>query len=86
MITKETVAEKIQDYLQHELSLAELVDWSERVMMDEEVDEHDAEVITHVVSQLGVADVTNFGLLWEDCDKYLHLLGYDAKVELVKVH
>ena len=27
MITKETVAEKIRDYLPHRLSLANLVDW-----------------------------------------------------------
>ncbi len=37
-ITKQTVADKIAAYLHHEITLAQLVDWSERPLM---------EVLTH---------------------------------------
>jgi len=33
-ITKQTVADKIAAYLHHEITLAQLVDWSERAIMD----------------------------------------------------
>ena len=33
-ITKKTVADKIAAYLHHEITLAQLVDWSENVLMD----------------------------------------------------
>ena len=32
-ITKQTVADKIAAYLHHQITLAQLVDWSERAMM-----------------------------------------------------
>jgi hypothetical protein len=32
-ITKQTVADKIVAYLHHEMTLAQLVDWSERAWM-----------------------------------------------------
>ena len=41
-ITKQTVADKISADLHHKSTLAQLVDWSEKTLMDGEFDEHDA--------------------------------------------
>lgn len=82
-ITNETVANKIAAYLRHEISLAELVDWAENAMVEGEFSERETAVLSGVVSQLGVADVRAFGLMWEDCEQLLRQLGYAARVEIV---
>ena len=85
MITRHTVALKIHDYLKHKISLEELVDWSEKTLMDGAFSESDSDVISDVISRLGVADVENFGLLWKDCDEMLRKLGYELDFDLKKV-
>jgi len=42
------------------------VSWAEGAMMNGEIDENEAAAISDVVSRLGVADVREFGLTWED--------------------
>jgi hypothetical protein len=46
MITRLTVALKIHDYLKHKIRLEELVDWSEKTLMDGEFSESDSDVIS----------------------------------------
>jgi hypothetical protein len=82
-ITKQTVADKIAAYLHHELTLAQLVDWAEQVMLDGKLAERDAQTLSSVVARLGVADVRAFGLAWEDCESLLHKLGFSPRVEVV---
>ena len=82
-ITKKTVAEKIAAYLHHEITLVQLVDWSERALMDGEFAERDAQTLSSVIARLGVADVRAFGLAWEDCEELLHKLGFSSRVEVV---
>lgn len=83
MITKQTAADKIADYLHHEISLSQLVDWAEAAIMEAEFDERDMEVLRTVVSRLGLADVRAFGLEWDDCEQLLQQLGYAARVDIV---
>ena len=82
-MTKQTVADQIAAYLQHRITLPQLVDWAENVMMDVEIDDKDASVIAVVVSRLGVADVRAFGLTWADCEELLAKLGFSARIEIV---
>ena len=82
-ITKQTVADKIAAYLRHEISLADLVDWAERAMMDGEFAEDEVRTLSAVISRIGVADVRTFGLTWEDCEQLLAQLGYTARVDIV---
>ena len=82
-ITKQAVADRIAAYLRHEITLAQLVDWSERVLLDGEVEERDGEVISNVIARLGVADVRAFGLAWEDCEDLLRKLGFAPRVQVV---
>ena len=82
-ITKQTVAGQIAAYLHHEITLAQLVDWAERALMDGEFAVRDAKTISSVVARLGVADVRAFGLAWDDCEELLHKLGFSPRVEVV---
>ena len=43
----------------------------------------DMDVLTQVLSRLGLADVRAFGLSWEDCEELVHLLGHRLQVQLV---
>jgi len=86
VITRQTVANKIGAYLHHELSLARLVDWAERAMMEGELEGRHLERIRDVIVRLGLADVRAFGLTWNDCEEHLDRLGYSARVEIVAAH
>jgi hypothetical protein len=78
------VADRLTAYLRHELSLPELVDWAENVMMEGDFEEENYETLREIVSRLGVADVKAFGLTWEDCERFLNQLGYAVRVEVVE--
>ena len=82
-ITKQTAADKIAAYLHHEITLAQLVDWSEGALMEGELAERDAKILSSMIARLGVADVRAFGLAWEDCEELLRKLGYATRVEVV---
>ena len=84
MITREVLASRLRDYLQHRITRAALVDWAEHAMMDEEFDDREVDTIRDITSRLGLADVREFGLTWEDCETYLSRLGYRAKVDVVQ--
>ena len=83
LITKTTVADKIAAYLHHDITLAQLVDWAERAMMEDEFDDNGLSGIRSAVSRLGVADVRAFGLTWEDCEGLLRELGFAARINIV---
>ena len=82
-ITKQTVADQIAAYLQHAITLAQLVDWAEQALMDGELADRDAQTLSSVIARLGVADVRAFGLSWDDCEELLHKLGFSPRVEVV---
>jgi hypothetical protein len=79
-ITRQVAAEKIADYLHGKVSQADLVDWAERAMMEAEFEEADIEVLSDIIGRLGLADVAEFGLRWQDCEEFLRRLGYRATV------
>lgn len=82
-ISREDVAAKVRAYLRHELPLPDLVDWAERAMYDGEFDNDRFEAIRDAVAKLGLADVKEFGLTWEDCEALLKRLGYSVRVDVV---
>ncbi len=83
LITKTIVADKIAAYLHHDITHAQLVDWAECAMMEDEFDENSLSAIRSAVSRLGVADVRAFGLTWEDCEELLRQLGFSARIQIV---
>lgn len=85
LVTRKLVVEKLKDYLTHRISLHDLTHWAETAMMDAEFDENEIELLSDVVSKLGLAEVRDFGLTWEDCEEYLMRLGYRAQVAVTPV-
>jgi len=81
-VTRQEVARKIIDYLQHHITLAELVDWAESMMMEAEFEEGEIETLRNIVSRLGLADVKAFGMTWEDCEDFLSRLGYRVSIRV----
>lgn len=79
-ITQQVVAQKLIDYLNHRITLTELVDWAESMMMEADFDERDFETLRDIVSRMGLADVKAFGLTWESCERFLSQLGYRVSV------
>ncbi len=82
-LTRDDLAKKLRDYLQHRLSLSELVVWAEGTTMDADFEEKHAEQLRDVTARIGLADVKNFGLTWEDCQDFLRTLGYRAQIDII---
>ena len=80
VVTKEILTDMLVKYLNREITKDELVDWAENMICDAEFSEKDANLIKKVLSHLGLADVKEFGLSWDDCYNYLHELGHDVTV------
>jgi len=81
-ITRHQLVGKLKDYLNHHVTLAELVDWAEQGLMEADLDARDAEKLAEGLARIGVMDVREFGLSWDECASILHDLGYTAHVEL----
>jgi hypothetical protein len=85
MITRHDVAAKLTDYLHHRLRLEDLVEWAEQAMMEEDFDPSHFATIRDILSRLGLANVREFSLSWEDCEEFLSRLGYQMRIEVSPV-
>ena len=81
-IENRDVVGKLTDYLNHRVSLPEFVDWAEQAMMDGDFVGKDWKTVRDIVARIGVADVREFGLTWEDCEQSLMELGYRTEVQI----
>ena len=81
-VTKDILTEKLTEYLNGKISLDDLVDWAEKMLCEADFDKKDFELIRDILARLGLADVKEFGLSWEDCCEYLHHLGHTATVSI----
>jgi hypothetical protein len=79
-VTRQITADKIADYLHGKLSQAQLVHWAEGAMLNAQFEPTDAELLSDIVGRVGLADVAEFGLRWQDCEEFLRRLGYRATV------
>jgi len=79
-ICRKDVAMKIADYLHHHITLVELVDWAESMMMEADFEDQDFETLRDIISRLGLADVKAFGMTWEDSEGFLSRLGYHTHI------
>ena len=83
IVTRKTVAEELASYLNRRVSLARLVDWAEDALCDGELDEQDTELLRDILARVGLADVREFGLSWDDCYNFLSQLGYTVQVKML---
>jgi len=85
MITRKILFTKLKDYLDHRITLEELVDWAEKIMMEDEFDPADFELLREIIARLGLADVRKFGLAWEDFEEIFSKLGYRISIDFSEV-
>lgn len=84
MITRETVIEKLQAYLNQEIILAQIVDWAENCFIDGEFEpDEDAAMLIDIVMYIAGADTQYFPLTWDTIVDFLKQLG--AKVKNVEI-
>ncbi len=85
MITKKIIAAKVLDYLQHRLSLSDLVNWAEQSLMNGSYEDDETHTIRNTLLQLGLADVKAFGLEWKDCEAIMENLGFKLEIKALAV-
>ena len=84
VLTKQELADMLMRYVNRETDLPSLVHWAEDMMRESDFESSGFEVIRDILARIGLGDVQEFGLTWDDCYDYLHKLGYNIKVELVE--
>jgi len=81
MITRTILAKQLLAYLNHQISLATLVNWAENTFIDDVLEpEEDVEILNDILTYLAAADTAQFPLTWEVCREFLERLGTSVKV------
>lgn len=83
-LTKKAVAQQLYAYLQHDISLGELVDWAENALLEGDFSAKDFEALNDVLGRIGLADSRAFGLAWGDCENLMQKLGYSLRIEIAE--
>jgi hypothetical protein len=81
IITNQILAINLLSYLQHKTSLSDLASWTENAFMEGDIQGEEPEVVREILAKLGLADVKEFGLLWDDGYEYMQKLGYVLKID-----
>ncbi len=82
-VTREEIKTKLFQYLNRSITIQELVDWAENAVQEAEYEVKDFDTIRDILGRLGLADVKEFGLTWDDCYNFLNALGYRIKIAVV---
>lgn len=82
VVTRKVLADMLIKYINHETELSSLVNWAEDMIREADFESKSFELIRDILAHIGLADVREFGITWDDCYDYLHKLGYNVKVEL----
>lgn len=83
MTTRQLMLDQLNAYLNHELTLAQLVDWAENTLIEPDIPEsEDADLLMDILMYLGAADSRGFPLTWEILSDFLTRLGSHARVIL----
>ncbi|MFN8372384.1 MAG: hypothetical protein U0694_05850 [Anaerolineae bacterium] len=80
-MTRQKILEKINAYLNHQLALAELVNWAETALIEPDFStDEDADILMDVLMYLGAADTRGFPLTWEVLSGFMTRLGGSVRV------
>lgn len=76
MTTRQTILERLTAYLNHQITLPELVDWAEITLIEPNIPEdEDADSLMDVLMYLGAADSHGFPLTWDVLTEFVERLG-----------
>lgn len=84
-ITKKIISEEVLKYLQHQVSLEEIVNWAEAILMNNNFEDDSVHSVRNILAHIGSADVKAFGLTWEDSERIMHQLGFSLMVSAKEV-
>jgi hypothetical protein len=85
MVARDDVTFKLTELLQHRPTLNELVAWAEGTMMEAEFDEKDMTILSLIIGRIGLLDVREFRLSWEEIEQFFSLLVYRARIDVSRV-
>jgi len=85
VLTKKDLADMLIKYINRKIDLPSLISWAEDMIREADFESGSFELIRDILARIGLADVREFGLTWDDCYDYLYKLGYSVKVELLEV-
>ena len=81
MITRQTILDQLNHYLNHQITLPELVDWAETALIEPEIaNDEDIDLLMDILMYLGAADTKGFPLTWELLTNFLERLGGNVRV------
>ncbi len=81
MISRQHVLDKLDAYLNHQITLLVLVDWAENALIEPEFSaDEDVDLLMDVLMYLGAADSRGFPLTWEILSEFVTKLGGRARV------
>lgn len=84
VLTRKALADMLIKYINREIDLPTLVNWAEDMIREADFESKNFELIRDILARIGLANVREFGLIWDDCYDYLHKLGYNVRVELLE--
>ncbi len=80
-MTRQKILEHLNAYLNHQLTLTELVDWAETALIEPNFPEdEDVDLLMDVLMYLGAADTRGFPLTWEVLSEFMTRLGGNVRV------
>jgi hypothetical protein len=83
MITRQALLDKLNAYLNHQLTLAQLVDWAETTLIEPEFpDNENVDALMDILMYLGAADTKGFPLTWEILSEFVEQLGGNIRVSV----
>jgi hypothetical protein len=86
LITRGVLTTKLLSYLNHEITLAQLVDWAEQTFIDDELSpEDDIDLLNDILAYLAAADTRAFPLTWDVCTDFLAKLGTSVRIVPISV-
>ncbi|MAS32578.1 MAG: hypothetical protein CL610_01140 [Anaerolineaceae bacterium] len=81
LITRQIILERLDAYLNHQITLVELVDWAENALTEPDIPENEnADLIMDVLMYLGAADTHGFPLTWDVLSDFMDKLGGSVRV------
>lgn len=81
MIARQIILERLDAYLNHQITLTELVDWAENALIEPDIPENEnAGLLMDVLMYLGAADTRGFPLTWDILSDCMDKLGGSVRV------
>lgn len=81
MTTHQTILRQLIDYLNGQLTLAQLVDWAENTLIEPNIPEdEEVDTLMDILMYLGAADSKGFPLTWDILSNFVERLGGRLRV------